>query len=82
MGQAGSWSILPKAVEELGDTFTPGGVVETYVDAGRASVVLSAGRRDGQGGYSVPSFSKLAFIKTEMFFSFADLFTLAWLFVY
>lgn len=51
-------------------------------DTSGASVVLSTGRRDGQGGYSVPSSRKLAFIKSEMFLSFVDLFTLAWLFVY
>lgn len=82
LGQADSWCILPIAVEGMGAAFTPAGVLETYVDTGRASAVLSTGQRDGQDGYSVPNFSKLAFIKPEMFFSFVDLFTLAWLFVY
>lgn len=82
LGQAGSWCISQKAVEELGEAFPLGGVLETYVDTGRASAVLSAGQRDGQGGYFVPRLSKLAFIKPEMFFSLVDLFTLAWLFVY
>lgn len=44
------------------------------MDTGRVSAFFSAGRRDGQ---AVKSFSKLRFVKTKMFFSFVDLFTLA-----
>lgn len=52
-GQVSSWHILLKAVEGMGDVFTPGDVLEKYVDTGRASAILSAGQRDEQGGYSV-----------------------------
>lgn len=48
LGQAGSWHILLKAVEGMGEAFIPGGVLKTYMDTGRAFVVLLAGWRDIQ----------------------------------
>lgn len=81
LGQADSWHTTPKAVGEMGEVFTPGGALETH---GHKQGLRGSFRQwDGQhvGKFSSQLY-QLAFIKPKMLFSFVNLFTLAWLFVF